>query len=90
MLPLLKRFQYHKGSLMQCTIMTELTNTPQMCYQLAHGAPKLWYGHPLHVWTATKSPRISVIHRVAYVKYTRDFGRMLINDTVYVIVPLST
>lgn len=57
---------------------------------------KLWYGHPLQVWTATKSPGISlipVIHilcRVVYVKCTRDFGRMLINDTVYVIVPLST
>ena len=54
---------------------------------------KVWYGNPVQVWTITASgpffiPVENIKSRVVYSKCTRDFGRILFNDTVYVIVPL--
>ena len=57
---------------------------------------KVWYGHPVEVWTTTSSPGSFLIpvrnisSRVVHVKCTRDFGRSLTNDTVYVVVPLMS
>ena len=56
---------------------------------------KLWYGHPVQVWTTVKSPQMLLVpvyrvkSRVVYVKCKGNFGRGLSSDTVYVVVPLS-
>ena len=56
---------------------------------------KLWYGNPIQVWSTVLSPVTSLIpisnikSRVVYSKISRDFGRRLVNDTVYVISPLA-
>ena len=56
---------------------------------------KVWFGHPVQVWTTVRCrssfiPVSSIKSRVVYVKCTRSFGQTLINDTVYVIVPLKS
>lgn len=57
---------------------------------------KLWYGNPVQVWTTVTSPGlflipvVSIMSRVVYTKCTRDFGRHIFNDTVYVVVPLMS
>lgn len=56
---------------------------------------RVWYGNPVQVWTTVNSPVTSYISvksiksRLIYTKCTRDFGTMLVNDTVYVITPLT-
>lgn len=56
---------------------------------------KLWYGNPVEVWTTVHSPVTSLIpvkhikSRLVYAKCRRDFGRRLLNDSVYVISPLN-
>lgn len=55
---------------------------------------KVWYGNPVEVWSTVPSPVISfipvknILSRLVYAKCTRDFGRMLVNDTVFVVTPL--
>ena len=55
---------------------------------------KARYGHPVEVWTTNCSlgsfliPVRHISSRVVHEKCTRDFGRSLANDAVYVVVPL--
>ncbi len=57
---------------------------------------KVWYGNPVQVWTTVSTPGSflvpvrSIKSRLVYVKCTRDFGTVLVNDTVYVVVPLMS
>ena len=54
---------------------------------------KVWFGHPVQVWTAVASPETYLIpvtnitFRLVYTKCRRDFG-ITKDDLVYVIVPL--
>ncbi len=54
---------------------------------------RVWFGHPLQVWTAVPSPQVRLIpickitSRLVYTKCRRDFGSIK-NDLVYVVVPL--
>ena len=56
---------------------------------------KIWYGTPIEVWSTVISPTASLIpvqsikSRVVYTKCTRNFGRRLVNDTVFVVSPVT-
>ena len=55
---------------------------------------KVWCRNPVQVWTTVNShgsfliPVRNIKSPLVYVKCTRDFGRMLANDTVYAVLPL--
>ena len=54
---------------------------------------KVWFGHPVQVWTAVASPETylipvtNIVSRLVYTKCRRDFGATK-DDLVYVVVPL--
>lgn len=84
---------------LECTAHSSLTQYSTIWFArvetfLEHPC-KLWYGHPVQVWTTVPSPRtilVPVCHiksRVAYVKCTKNFDKSLISDSVYVVVPLK-
>ena len=56
---------------------------------------RVWFGNPVQVWTSTISSSFHLIpvnrirSRVAYVKCKHDFGRVLVNDNVFVVVPIG-
>ena len=57
---------------------------------------KPWFGFPTEVWSAVTSPDISFVpldkvkSRVAYSKQTFYFGRVIGEDSVMIVSPLST
>ena len=57
---------------------------------------KVWFGHPTEVWSTAPAtfdftfiPLSSIQSRVVYVKTTFNFGRVIGDDSVYIVTPLE-
>ena len=57
---------------------------------------KVWFGSPVQVWGTTPQtfditfiPITSIEHRVVYAKTKFNFGRLVGDDSVYIIVPIE-
>lgn len=56
---------------------------------------KLWFGYPVQVWTVTPStcsfiPISAIKSRVSYSKSKVNFGSIIGEEIVYVVVPLES
>ena len=84
---------------LECIAITSDNTTVKLCtpcikWYMTHPC-KVWYGHPVEVWTTSSPgsflvPVRNISSRVVHVKCTRDFGHSFTNDTVYVVVPLMS
>ena len=65
------------------------------CSKFTEHVCKPWYGYPTEVWGATTESDCfyslvsSITHRVVYVKATVNFGHIIGDDAVLVVIPIN-
>ena len=85
----------------QCTVEYGLTSEPSKIWMTAlewymdHPC-KVWFGNPTRVWSTATYLGYSfvlvsgIVSHIVYTKVTLSFGRVIGQDSVYVIFPLTS